>query len=98
MALETKFRWPLKKRTIAIVATLTVAIPAANYMKKTLEGYPTRNMRNVYLRFLAVATKELDSANRKKDAKYLYNELCAALPADAETPSYSEIIAGQLTK
>jgi hypothetical protein len=97
MTFNGKFTGDPDKKIWSTAPNYAVAIPAANYMKKTLKDYPTRNMRNVYLRFLAVATKELDSANKKKDAKYLYNELCSALPAGAETPSYKEIISGQLT-
>ena len=97
MTFEGNFTGNPDKKIWSTAPNYAIAIPTANYMKKTLEGYPTRNMRNVYLRFLAVAAKELDTANKKADARHLYNELCVALPAGAEIPSYNEIIAGQLT-
>jgi len=71
-----------------------LAIPAAAYMKETLKQFPTRNMRNVYLRFLATATRELDRAGLKQDAHSLYQEFCAGLPSDIPPPPYSRIIAG----
>lgn len=70
-----------------------LAIPTAAYMQKTLELFPGRNMRTVYLRFLSVALQELDKANHKKEALQLYDQLCTALPAETPAPSYSEILA-----
>jgi len=96
MTFSGRFTGDIVQKSWKTAPNFDVAIPTAAYMKKTLDEYPARNMRNVYLRYLAVATKELDAANMKFDARYLYGELCDALPPDTPPPSYSEIVAGQL--
>ncbi|MDD2598208.1 MAG: hypothetical protein PHO37_03135 [Kiritimatiellae bacterium] len=96
MTFNGRFIGDLEAKIWKTAPNHALAIPTAAYMRETLQLFPSRNMRTVYLRFLAVAVRELDKANQKKEAQQLYEQLRLALPADTPAPSYSELLAEEL--
>ncbi|MDA3923323.1 MAG: hypothetical protein PF904_01325 [Kiritimatiellae bacterium] len=95
MTFNGKFTGNLEQKTWKTAPNYALAAPTAGYMKKTLDEFPTRNMQNMYFRFLEIATKELDNADKKTEATHLYDELCAALPPNTPPPSYHDITTGE---
>jgi len=96
MTFKGRFTGDLNSQRWSTEPNLSFAIPAAKYMKETLLLYPTRNMCNVYLRFLAVATKKLNAAGREDEAAHLYKELCVSMPTGTPPPSYRDILSGRM--
>jgi hypothetical protein len=96
MALDGRFTGDLDKKIWRTSPGITLIVPAAAYIKETLDQFPSRNMSTVYIRFLTRAIQILDSNNRKDDADRLYSELKSALPLTINPPSYQEIIEGKV--
>ncbi|MFA7172242.1 MAG: hypothetical protein WC340_02300 [Kiritimatiellia bacterium] len=96
MTFNGRFTGDLDAKIWKTAPNHALAIPTAAYMQETLKMLPSRNMHTVYLRFLAVAIKELDKADQKETAQQLYAQLCAALPAENPAPSYSELLSEDL--
>lgn len=95
MALNGRFTGDLDKKIWKTAPRIPLFLSAAAYMKETLDLFPSRNMRTVYLRFLTRAIQTLDANNRKDDANRLYTDLKSALPVGIKPPSYREVIAGK---
>ena len=96
MTFNGRFTGDLEKKEWKTAPRPSLALPTAEYMKKTLDDFPTRNMRTVYLRFLARSIQLLHNENRRIEANILYTEFKTALPPDTHAPSYNDLITGKI--
>lgn len=96
MTLHGRFTGDLDKKIWKTAPSPALALPAAEYMKKNLTEFPSRNTRAVYLRYLIHAIRLLDKEGGKTETEKLYADFKTALPADAPLPSYQEIIDGKV--
>lgn len=96
MTFNGRFTGDLKKKEWKTAPRPSLALPAAEYMKKTLDDFPSRNMRTVYLRFLVRSIQLLDKENQRFEANRLYTAFKSALPPDTPLPSYQDILSGKI--
>ncbi|MFO7936340.1 MAG: hypothetical protein R6V06_01890 [Kiritimatiellia bacterium] len=87
-----KFTGDPEKKTWKTSPCPSLALPAAEYLKKTLQQFPSKNMRIVYYHFMPRVIKLLDKSGEYIKAEKLYADFKAALPADITHPSYEDVL------
>lgn len=95
LTLNGRFTGDLEEEVWETAPQPALTLPTAEYMKKTLDEFPSHNMRSVYIRFLIRAIQLLDTDGQRAEADKLYAELKAALPQAMSPPSYQDIITGK---
>lgn len=96
MTLDGRFTGDLEGQVWKTAPQPSLTRPTAEYMKKTLDEFPSKNMRTVYLRFLIRAIQMLDTSGQRDEANKLYADFKSELPQAMTPPSYQDIIAGKV--
>lgn len=92
--LRGRFIGDLASRHWQTAPNLEVALPTAELMREACRQAPSRNMSEVYARYLCLATATLAKNGRPDPARRLYARLCEALPASAGKPTFEEVVSG----
>lgn len=89
-----RFTGDLARREWRTASNPALALAAADFMLKTLEEHPTHTMRDVTVRFLAVAAYRMHRAGQAGLAEQLYQRLVGALPAQQPRPTLDDVLKG----
>jgi hypothetical protein len=89
-----RFTGSLEQRQWQTASNLALAAPAADYLLETLAENPSRNLRLIVLRYLALATQHSARSGLDGQARDLFARLGGHLPPGQKAPAFSDVIKG----
>ena len=92
--LRGRFTGDIALKKWQTTGNFAMAMATADFMNETRNEFPSKNMTEVYLRYLSLAVSLLSKGNQADSAHALYERLTAALPANSEKPTFDSVAKG----
>ena len=89
-----RFTGDLSKNEWKTESNLAFASAAADFMAETLAEFPSQTLSNVYIKYLLIVIRLLETAGMDKQAHDFYLRLTGELPPLSRKPTFDEIIKG----
>lgn len=94
-AIRGRFTGNLEHHTWQTSANPALVIPAVDFLAETVREFPSRTMKNVYIRYLIVAMRLLNDSGNRQAASMLYKRFLSSLPEGLkEKPTFEDILKG----